>query len=115
PKLVGPSIGWTGGEDNWNPVPHRAPSSGIPESCGPAAWTRRASAMLVPERIGGPSTPETQAAYRRARDSGVLIPFAPGISAAWMSGSLNETIPSLAGNANAPPIDTLRATIGLSA
>ena len=45
----------------------------------------------------------------------MLIPFAPGTSAAWMSGSLNETIPSLAGNANAPPSDTLRATIGLSA
>ena len=34
---------------------------------------------------------DTHAAYSRASDSAVLIPFAAGISAAWMAGSLKVT------------------------
>jgi hypothetical protein len=71
--------------------------------------------MLDGARIEGPPTSETHAAYRRARDSAVLIPFAAGISATWIAGSLKLTWACSTGNSKAPPIDALRATTGFEA
>ena len=113
PKLPGPRSGCAGAEEIWKPVPQRAPSSGWPVSCGPAERTRSPSAIDAGVSSGEPpSTPVTHAAYSFASDAAELMPPAPGISAAWMTGLLNVTWPSSLGNANALPRDMVRMMRG---